>query len=599
MKIFRLTFLLLFLLTTHPAANAQDYVPTPVEISSDLITIDGKTYYKHLVQEKQTLYSICKAYGAEIGEVTNLNLSRVASGLKAGSVLFIPYKEADSGAATSKTGSSEKETVVEKGGQAAAEPVGKDVEQSASQNASQNPEGSSQESSGDTQYIQHRVKWYDSLLMLSLKYKVSQEEIIALNNLDSKTLVVGQYLKIPVGGNYVSDSDNNIIETAEEDPFGEENAVADNVSIIAAGQEEEPEEEPETQFLIPFSGTARVALILPIAASSNSPANNFLDFYAGILMALNEIKSAGINVNLKVIDMADFESFDELADASKLDAFDFIIGHFSTDNVDIAADFCDRHRIPLFSPMDQKIERATYRHPYLVDVPLSAATQAMRLVESIRYDSSFDNVIVLCENTEEPGQFHKDIISSLEYLHIPYSTARGGISRGGSANVSGLLDSGRHNHIIITSEKESIASDAVRNIGLLARGGKNITGYMSGKVRRFESIDQESFQSLNAHFSLGYFVDYKDESVRDFVRQYRALYNSDPTPYSFQGYDIALYGVNALAKYGSFMINGISTYPYSGLQLNFRFDRRTPGGGMFNEGARNIIYENGGITLTR
>lgn len=597
MKSFRVTVFLLFvLLTARPAVNAQDYVPTPVEISTDLITIDDKTYYEHLVLEKQTLYSICKAYGAEIEEVTNLNLSRVANGLKAGTILFIPYKDTGSSATAPKTGNEERQTAAENAGKLAEEPAAK----SAGQSTGQNTEAADQAASDDGQFIRHRVKWYDSLLMLSLKYKVSQDDIIAINNLESKTLVVGQYLKIPVGGNYVADSDNSIIETAEDDLDGEGNAVADNVSIIAAVQDEQPEEATESQFLVPFSGTAHVALILPIAASSSTPSGNFLDFYAGVLMALNEIKEAGINVNLKVIDMADFESFDDLATASRLDAFDFIIGHFSTDIVDVAADYCDKHRIPLFSPMDQKIERATYRHPYLVDVPLSAATQAMRLVESIRYDAYSDNVIVLCENSEELGQFHKDIISSLEYLHIPYSIARSGIGRNGSANVNGLLDNSKHNHIIITSERESLASDAVRNTGLLALGGRhNITGYMSGKVRRFESIEQESFQSMNAHCSLGYFVDYKDEEVRNYVRRYRALYNSEPSPYAFQGYDIAKYGVNALVKYGSFMINGISTYPYSGLQLNFRFDRRTPGGGMFNEGARNIIYENGGITLTR
>ena len=595
MKSLRVTVFLLFvMLAAHPAADAQDYVPTPVEISTKLITIDDKTYYEHLVLERQTLYSICKAYGAEIEEVTNLNLSRVANGLKAGTILFIPYKDTDSTAAASHPGTAERQTA-EKAGQPAREPA----VTGEGQNSGQNPESANQSASDDGQFIRHRVKWYDSLLMLSLKYKVSQADIMAINNLESKTLVVGQYLKIPVGGNYVADSDNSIIDTAEDDLEGEGNAVADNVSIIAAVQNEQQEEAAETQFLVPFSGTAHVALILPIAASS-TPSDNFLDFYAGVLMALNEIKGAGINVNLKVIDMADFESFDDLATASSLDSFDFIIGHFSTDIVDIAADYCDKHRIPLFSPMDQKIERATYRHPYLVDVPLSAATQAMRLVESIRYDASSDNVIVLCENSEEQGQFHKDIISSLEYLHIPYSIARSGIGRSGSANVNGLLDSSKHNHIIITSEKESLASDAVRNTGLLARGNRHkITGYISGKVRRFESIEQESFQSMNAHCSLGYFVDYKDEEVRNYVRRYRALYNSEPSPYAFQGYDIAMYGVNALAKYGSFMINGISTYPYSGLQLNFRFDRRTPGGGMFNEGARNIIYDDSGIMLTR
>ena len=573
-------FFLFLLIAANPAVNAQNYVPAPVEISSKIVTVDDKEYYEHLVVEKQTLYSICKAYGADLQEVTYINLDKVEGGLKAGTRLLIPVGGVPA-AAPAKTS-------VQKSGKSESEVADK-----------QEARESEQSGNGEVKYIRHRVKWYDSMLMLSLKYKVSQEEIVALNNLESKTLEVGQYLKIPVNPSAVADADNTMIDVEDENMFDGESDSEGSVTIIPTGSEENIEEEEE-HYLVPFSGTAHVALILPLAASTGSPSDNFLDFYSGVLMALNDIKQSGINVNLKVIDMDDFDSFDDMAKSAKLSDFDFIIGHFSIDNVDVAAEYCDRHRIPLFSPMDQKIERATYRHPYLVNVPLSASTQAMRLVESVGFDSYDDNVIVLCENSDNPGQFHNDIISSLDYLQIPYSIARTGIGRTGSANVNGLLSTKKNNHIIITSEKESLAADAVRNTGLLARGDKYmITGYASPKVRRFDSIDQESFQSMNAHFSLGYYVDYKDEGVRNFVRRYRALYNAEPSPYAFQGYDIALYSVNALVKFGSHMISNISTYPYRGLQLNFKFDRRTPGGGMFNEATRNILYEGDAVTLCR
>lgn len=585
-KICAAIVVLLSIMLLAPVATAQKYVPAPVEISKSVVTVDGKQYYEHTVVAKQTLYSICQAYGVDLTEVTVINLDKVENGLKIGTVLLIPYGGVASSQATAdKAGDGQ-------GAKAAEKSV--DVPQPEDSAVAEPKE---QDDAGQ-KYIMHRVRWYDSMLMLSLKYKVSQDEIVKLNNLDSKTLVVGSMLKIPVKGDTDQVDDNTIIVVDEGDDFEDDSDYSGTVTITDEGDDRQQEEE-EIQ-VIPFSGTARIALILPLAAASDAPSDNFLDFYSGVLMALNRIKTSGINVNLKVVDMADYDSFDELLGKNNLYECDFIIGHFPIETIDAVADFCDENRIPLISPMDQKIEAATYRHPYLVNVPLSAATQALRLAESIEYDSAGDNVIVLCENGENTGQFHADVIASLEKLEIPYHLAQSGIGRNGSGNVSSLLSAGKKNHIIITSEKESLASDAIRNTGLLGRGGKNhITGYASQKVRRFDSIEQASFQNMNAHFCLGYYVDYTDENVRNFVRQYRALYNAEPTPYAFQGYDIAIYFVDALSVYGSGMINGIAECPGSGLQLNFGFDRRNSGGGMFNEATRNIIYEDGSISLLK
>ncbi|MBP5505617.1 MAG: LysM peptidoglycan-binding domain-containing protein [Bacteroidales bacterium] len=559
MKRFVIVSALCLMLAASPAAMAQKFTPAPVEISATTVTVGDNVYYEHTVQGRQTLYSICKAYGASLDEVSAANSDKLESGLKAGSVLLIP--------------------------------VGGNATEAVSADAAEvqgNTDTSSGEGSG---YVLHRVKWYDSLLMLSLKYKVSKDDIIALNNLTSKTLVVGQVIKIPVEGSGATGADNSMIDDGEDDLFAEDGSDAGITIISDEDAAETVSEDEDVPVFIPFSGTARIALVLPISASSPSPADNFLDLYSGVLMALNYIKASGINVNLKVVDSEEYGSFDEMAALTGLENYDFIIGHFPLEVIDVAADFCDRNRIPLISPVDPKMERVTYRHPYMINIPVSASTQALRLAESIGFDSVEDNVIVLCENGEDLGQFHNDIISSLDYLGIPYSVAHSGIGRQGSAHVAEHLDASRQNHIIITSERESLASDAVRNTGLLGREDRyKVTGYASQKVRRFDSIDPESFQNMNAHFCLGYYVDYKDERVREFVRSYRALFNAEPGPYAFQGYDIVVYAVKALEKYGSDMINGICFYPASGLQLNFRFDRRTPGGGVFNEATRNLIY---------
>ena len=51
-------------ITASSAAIAQDYVATPVTVSSDKVRLSGKVYYSHVVLEKQTLFSIAKAYAS-------------------------------------------------------------------------------------------------------------------------------------------------------------------------------------------------------------------------------------------------------------------------------------------------------------------------------------------------------------------------------------------------------------------------------------------------------------------------------------------------------------------------------------------------------
>lgn len=78
------------------AVPAQEYQAPKVEISKDKVKVDGKAYYAHVVSEKQTLFSICKAYGVSVDSIyeANENLNLRTEGLKQGQVLLIPVKAA-------------------------------------------------------------------------------------------------------------------------------------------------------------------------------------------------------------------------------------------------------------------------------------------------------------------------------------------------------------------------------------------------------------------------------------------------------------------------------------------------------------------------
>jgi hypothetical protein len=80
---------------------------------------------------------------------------------------------------------------------------------------------------------------------------------------------------------------------------------------------------------------------------------------------------------------------------------------------------------------------------------------------------------------------------------------------------------------------------------------------------------------MNLHLSLPYYVDYSSPLVKRFLMKYRALYNAEPTPFAFQGFDITM----------MFLHQGNLT-----TQSRYHFTRENKSAGIQNTGTTDIVY---------
>ena len=105
MKRYLILLSAVLLLASPTPARAQEYTAAPVEISKEKVRLDGKIYYSHVVQEKQTLYSICKAYGVTLEDVfrSNPSLNLEKEGLKKDQIILIPIPEEEKAPEQSNT----------------------------------------------------------------------------------------------------------------------------------------------------------------------------------------------------------------------------------------------------------------------------------------------------------------------------------------------------------------------------------------------------------------------------------------------------------------------------------------------------------------
>ena len=97
----------------------------------------------------------------------------------------------------------------------------------------------------------------------------------------------------------------------------------------------------------------------------------------------------------------------------------------------------------------------------------------------------------------------------------------------------------------------------------------------------------ENFHKTNLHVSLTYYIDYNDQRVKNLLLKYRALFNTEPTQFAFQGYDVAKYFLGLCAKYGEDWMR----YAEDASMLQSTFDLKPSGNaGYINNGIRRIVY---------
>ena len=76
------------------SAYSQAYPSVPVTISTEKVkAADGTMCYSHIVRERQTVYSISKAYQVSIGDIYKYNPKLPETGLMKNIIILIPVVE--------------------------------------------------------------------------------------------------------------------------------------------------------------------------------------------------------------------------------------------------------------------------------------------------------------------------------------------------------------------------------------------------------------------------------------------------------------------------------------------------------------------------
>lgn len=560
---------------------------TAVTKSNDIVVIRGKSYYLHTVQPGQTLYSICKAYGANIDEVKSLN-DKKDNALSLYEVLKVPYTD----------------------------PF---VQQ-------------------DDKFYYHKVVKGETFYSIARLYKIKPKRLLKFNEgyAQNQPLAVGAVVKLPLaeidlsvlGEEEIEASVGKKQEIRPERPVRnesvkkvEEASVTDILQNALMQKNEKTEQEPEkeittvigatdkmeipdyiSEVVMPVDPFVKVALLLPFSAKDypvfvdtlvekmpvqiSARSEQFISFYEGVLLAVDSLKNQGYKVNLKVFDTErSAEKMYTMVD--EIDRFhpDLIIGPVYGSVYKALMDDLTNKNIPVIYPLSSRSEEFGV-YPDFIQVNPSMKALTVAMSDWLREEAEEANLVCLNLTGNEVSHSDlEDIRLFKEYMH-----------RIGSMNfydwntsavpLDGLrlqLLPDRENIIILPTTKEVEVSKILPVLSALTDGYRiTVVGFPEWQA--FTSVDHETYFKLNTKIFTYSYVDNTTEPAKRFALKYRKYFYTEPNNLAYKAFDMSLYFIELAAKYRDRTLDALEFYPRNGDFSRFYFQKMEGQAGKENQG---------------
>lgn len=618
--------LLLLALTLGSAPFLQAQQST--ERSTSRVTIAGQSFYVHTVQAGETFYSLSKLYNTDEKTIRAYN-PIVIDGLKQGQMLKIP-----AGASAQKELSARKMNklfdthIVNKGETALAiskrygislatlmednpglDPAHLSIGQKINVRIKSQGEASSSDIDQELgeysqtlnaispRFTHHVVAKGETLYTLSKLTGIPADTIFKYNaTVLQDGLKYGSILKLPIPASEVGPS----LATAGGVTTNIPVPVDDDMEAPTSGYpaNESPTVVPLTPLTPALSGPVqvkhidmtapiKVAVMLPVRVGGTSD-RRYLEFYQGVLLALDELKATGVSSQVDLFNTAHSTAeASRLLNESAVQQADLIIGPVYESNFVPVANYATQHGTPIVSPLAAMKEAGS---PLVFEAAPSDAFKYTKLQDEF---SPSNNIVVVSATSNNDPEMLSEIVPLLPSSARKVTYVKGS---GGNA-VENWLDLDKTNVFVVLSQNEQMTEEILASISSVQNSrisrGQNcppIKVVGSSRWPRFQNIDKNLFFKLNLRYTTNYHADRGNERVADFDRRYVAAFSSLPSMYSYRGYDVAKLFVGAIKLHGDEFTSYVNDRELPLLQTPYRFGQVNANGKYANNEWAKVCY---------
>lgn len=433
----------------------------------------------------------------------------------------------------------------------------------------------------DDSFQFYEVHPQETIYGLIQKFQIDQDSLLALNPALKDGLKWGMVLKVPT-------KDARGLEIQDLD-YVEMKSTDTSIRDLSKN--------------IKDLSTKNLVLMLPFNASKirNDSISNSrqvlqndrvmrvaIDFYGGVLMALETAKEMGISTNLKVYDTQEQPGrVTSIINSNNFSNVHAVIGPLFQATSEEAAARLVNAGVPVISPITNR-ELRGITNLYQARPSDDMLTEAM--INYLKENSQGKNVIIVTDTKN--SAIRNKLTNAIPSARL--------VSPGGTnfseGSISPSLMRDRENWVILESESVALLGSATSALNMLARNNK-IRLFTTNKNSSFENdvIVNQHLGRLNFSYPSEH-KEFNETESNKFIDSYKAKHGVIPDKYTVRGYDLTLDILLRLAAMStlekSVQENVLTEY----VENKFFYKPRVNGG--FSNNAVYIMQLNEDLTLS-
>lgn len=334
------------------------------------------------------------------------------------------------------------------------------------------------------------------------------------------------------------------------------------------------------------ASSVRIGVLLPLKEKTER-GTTFIEFYQGLLMAVEQAKEKGINVDVYAADCGASETqLQEVLKNPALQEMDVIFGPADAVQVTSLSEYCRQHRIRMVLPFNTPCPQV-YSNPWIYQVGVIQELLYPAITKLV-LDNLENSNFILCHSGEADarGSSFVEHIKQVLSLHNMQTTTLA--ANADEFAFDRAFNQFRRNVVLLDSRSNTAINRLLVNLKAYQQKYPqykiSLLGYPEWLTYTKEHL--QDFYLFDTYVYSPYFRNPLSGRVAKFEQNYQqnfgsAMRNTFPRA-GMLGYDLGNYFLQGIATWGDDFDNQQGALEQRPLQHGFRFQRVGEQGGFVN-----------------
>ena len=343
----------------------------------------------------------------------------------------------------------------------------------------------------------------------------------------------------------------------------------------------------------------RVGVMLPLH-DVDGDGRRMVEFYRGLLMAVNDLKKEGISVDIHAWNVNIDADIRQTLLKDGADRCDLIFGPLYTKQVPQLGEFAKAYNVKVVIPFSINGDEVT-KNPQIFQVYQSPEMQNEKAIRSfVDRFSAFHPVFVDCNDKDsKKGAFTSGLRAALDQKGITYNITN--LNTPYESFVKAFAVD-KPNVVVLNTGRSPELTQVYRKLDELKVNNNTLKISMFGYTEwlMYERNNMAKFTQYDTYIPATFYLNVSDQKTRTLFQDYNRWFHTpmmESLPrFAITGYDQGCFFIRGLHEQGAKFDGSKSSLP--SVQTPFRFVKTSKKGGYQNQTFQLVHYNtNGSISI--